>query len=247
MRWKRTYPSGIIYDPKTHKISREINLQASKPVSLLFYFLRLAGSAMITYTLISIFYLIFPIAKEELLFYAGKKEIKITTSGFGQLINKIEAERISYIQKEAAGLGLDNAFSLYIPKIGAKAKIIANVSAADENEFNEALARGVAHARGTFFPGQGKTIFLFAHSTNSRSYVSRLNAVFYLLDKLNPGDKIIIFFANDRYEYAVREKLIVSPQDVSWLADLEDDRLILQTCFPPGTQLKRLLVIAKPI
>ena len=43
-------------------------------------------------------------------------------------------------------------FSIDIPKINAKTKIIPNVDAADKFEYGQALSRGVAHAAGTFLP-----------------------------------------------------------------------------------------------
>ena len=119
----------------------------------------------------------------------------------------------------------------------------------DPNKFLPILQKGVAHARGTVFPGMKGNIYLFAHSTDNFWDVGRYNAVFYLLKDLTKGDEVVIFYQNHRYEYVVTGSKIVNPSDVSYLVDsqkLDRQQLILQTCWPPGTALQRLLVFAQP-
>ena len=118
----------------------------------------------------------------------------------------------------------------------------------NQNEFLPVLQNGVAHAKGTVFPGMKGNIYLFAHSTDNFWDVGRYNAVFYLLKDLKPGDDIVIFFENQRYNYVVTELKTVDPQDISYItkANTGKEQLILQTCWPPGTTWKRLLVFAEP-
>jgi LPXTG-site transpeptidase (sortase) family protein len=150
--------------------------------------------------------------------------------------------------KEAESLGLDARFSIYVPKINAKSVVIENVDMSNESEYLAALKKGVAHGRGTYFPGQGQNIFLFSHSVSAPEYVQTYNAVFYNLKDLGLGDEIIIFFSGQKFVYKVSEKVVTTPRDVSFLAkDYGGEALILQTCDPPGTTLRRLLVIAKPV
>lgn len=141
----------------------------------------------------------------------------------------------------------DPYFSLVIPKIKAEAKIMANIDAGNPEEYQAALRKGVAHAKGTVFPGMKGTIFLFAHSTNGPWNVSRYNAVFYLLDKLAAEDKIVIFFNSKIYIYRVTERKIVSPTETGFFSQKEEELLVLQTCYPPGTIQKALLIFAKRI
>ena len=138
-------------------------------------------------------------------------------------------------------------FFIFIPKIKAKARVFANTPTNNRQEYLKILHQGVAHAKGTNFPGEGKTIYLFAHSTNSPFYATRLNAVFMLLNQLVPHDLIIIYFSGRQYRYRVVKKLIVSPKSIDYLhyPPLNgQETLILQTCYPPGTIWKRLLVFA---
>lgn len=143
----------------------------------------------------------------------------------------------------------DTKFSIIIPKIGASAKIFPNIDPSNENQFLPILLKGVAHAKGTVFPGMKGNIYLFAHSTDNFWDVGRYNAVFYLLKDLQPGDDIVIFFENKRHDYIVKSSKIVGPSDVSYIVNSQKqkkEQLILQTCWPPGTAWQRLLVFAEP-
>jgi sortase A len=141
----------------------------------------------------------------------------------------------------------DTQYSIVIPKIGANSRIIPNVNAGNEDEYLAALKVGVAQALGTANPGDNGNIFLFAHSADNIFDVGTYNAVFYLLYKLEKGDEVNVFYKNKRYVYKVTDKKIVDPTEVEYLTRKTDSELLtLQTCYPPGTTLKRLLVFAVP-
>ncbi|MBI4990832.1 sortase [Candidatus Gottesmanbacteria bacterium] len=157
---------------------------------------------------------------------------------FGGLTGGNKVEALSPISSQ---------FGIIIPKIGANAPIIPNVDAGKPDIYLPALQKGVAHAAGTVFPGVAGNIFLFAHSTDSFWNVGRYNAVFYLIKELEKGDEIDLFFNGVRHIYKVTEKKVVDPSEVGYLTEvLPYEQLTLQTCWPPGTTLKRLLVIARP-
>lgn len=244
------YPHGTIYhiyDPKRSGNHGEVVLRAPRKTRFLYSLVRAMGAGMIGFAIIALLFAYGPIIKEEVTYNLGLSQIE-TPKDDGNLLSLAEAERVKKVQEEANALGVNSYFSIVIPKIGAKASIIANVDAGVEAEYRDALKEGVAHAKGTYFPGQGKNVFLFAHSTNGDWNVTRYNAIFYLLRKLEEGDKFIVFFADHKYEYVVHQKLVTDPKDVSWLADDgTGEKLVLQTCDPPGTTLKRLLIIARPI
>ena len=141
----------------------------------------------------------------------------------------------------------DPNFSIIVEKIGASAPVIPSVNASDKATYDQALKRGVAHALGTAFPGQPGVSYLFAHSTDTIFNVPRFNAVFYLLKDVEVGDRVVVFFNGRRFDYIVTERKITPPEDVSYFTmKTEEQILVLQTCYPPGTTWKRLLVIAKP-
>ena len=241
------YPKGTIY----HRLKRvrkgTIFLHAPLKTKLIYKSLRLLGASLISSVLTVIIISFAPVAGEEISYSVTKtSQAQKIIDGF-DLTESVQAQETALIQSQAKELGVDSYFSVVIPKINAKSDITANVDTNDEKVYTEALSRGVAHAKGTYFPGQGKTIFLFSHSTSAPWLATRYSAVFYLLNKMNKGDSVTVFFADRRYDYEVVETKIVSPSDTSWLEAGDSERLILQTCTPPGTNFKRLLVIAKPI
>jgi len=143
---------------------------------------------------------------------------------------------------------IDPNFSILIPKVGANAKVFRNVDPGNPDVFLPILKEGVAHAAGTYLPGQKGNIYLFAHSTDNFWDVGRYNAIFYLLKDLNKDDEIVIFFQNVRHNYRVTKTEITSSSNVSYIshASTGKELLILQTCWPPGTTWQRLLVFAGP-
>lgn len=143
----------------------------------------------------------------------------------------------------------DTTFSIVIPKIGASAKVIPNVDPNSESDYLAALQQGIAHAKGSVFPGIAGNIYLFAHSAGNFWDATRYNAVFYLLKDLSVGDDIVVFFEDVRHDYKVKEVKVVDASEVSALVKAHEsgkEELILQTCFPPGTTWKRLIVVAEP-
>jgi sortase A len=142
----------------------------------------------------------------------------------------------------------DPAFSVVIPKIGANEKIVANVDADNEEEYIRVLLHNIAHAKGTAYPGINGTTYLFAHSTDNFWNVGRYNAVFYLLNKMEKGDDVVLFYNNKRFNYIVSDTKIIDPEDTHYIASNlgQGEQVILQTCWPPGTAWKRLLIFATP-
>lgn len=176
----------------------------------------------------------------ELMAKESKATFEVNNSGFAAIISR---------SKEQVLIPKDTDFSIVIPKIGANARVFPNIDASKESEFLPILQQGVAHAKGSVFPGMKGNTYLFAHSTDNFWDVGRYNAVFYLLKNLEVGDDIAIFFENRRHNYKVSQSKIVDANDVSSLVgaqEVKKEQLILQTCWPPGTTWKRLIVVAVP-
>lgn len=207
--------------------------------------LRTLGNLLILISVVGLVYTLYPIAKAEISYRVGKL--------FGVRFSLDQPQP----QKTTFGelLGGDNPtilvpkstdFGIIVEKIGANAKIVADVNAADQKEYNLKLQKGVAHARGTALPGEKGVSFLFAHSVLNPWDVPRYNAVFYLLRELEAGDRIVIFWQGRRFDYIAYNKQIVGPNDVQFLnQNYSEPILVLQTCDPPGTTWRRLLIFAK--
>lgn len=145
-----------------------------------------------------------------------------------------------------------NDFWIQIPKILANSEVAKNVSPFDKSEYGKVLALGtVAQAKGSDFPGEGagKSTFIFAHSTNQGIGMARNNAVFYLLGELTKDDVVYVGYKGKVYIYLVEETKVVRADEIGYLDYSKPDRemLILQTCWPIGTDWKRLLVLASRV
>jgi sortase A len=110
-----------------------------------------------------------------------------------------------------------------------------------------ALAKGVAHVPETSLPwsqSAQRNVFLAGHRMGYRGTWSRM--IFYNLDKLKEGDKVVLKDRTGRpYEYQVSETFLAEPSD-SWVMGQVRgrDMLTLQTCTPIPTFQKRLIVRA---
>ncbi|MFH0864171.1 MAG: sortase [Candidatus Gottesmanbacteria bacterium] len=140
---------------------------------------------------------------------------------------------------------IDTDFGIVILKIDANSKIVANVDPYNSKEYQWALTKGVAHARGSSFPGELGNVFIFSHSSVNFYEAVRYNSIFYLLNKLEKGDEIDLYYKDKKFKYLVNEKKMVNSGDIQYLSGKNSDRTVtLMTCWPPGTDLKRLIVIA---
>jgi sortase A len=149
------------------------------------------------------------------------------------------------ITKKSETIPVNTDFSIVIPKINVNSKVIKNIDPNNPAEYQKALTQGVAHALGSGLPGFPGNTFIFAHSANNWYQANQFNAVFYLTDKLIPDDQIIIYYEGSKYQYTVTEKKIVKGSEISYLSNnLLTNSLTLMTCWPPGTTLNRLIVIA---
>ena len=141
----------------------------------------------------------------------------------------------------------DKDFGIVIPKIGANASVVKDVDPYRKEIYMAALDSGVAHAAGTPYPPSAGNTFFFAHSAMNLYESNRHNVHFYLLDRLEPEDKIFLFYDGNKYVYTVTEKKRVDRTEVEYLTDQDQNNstITLMTCWPAGTDFLRSIVIAK--
>ena len=136
-------------------------------------------------------------------------------------------------------------FGIVIPKLVINSKVIKNVDPYDAKIYQKALTQGVAHAQGSSLPGQIGNIFIFSHSSENFYEATRYNSIFYLLSKLEMGDTITLYYEGNRFDYHVVEKKIVNPNEINYLSGKSAKPVLtLMTCYPPGTNFKRLIIVA---
>lgn len=179
-----------------------------------------------------------PIMWKEIKYFFNKpnKDVRIV----------LDAEDVS--DKKDVLVVADSDFSIVIPKIGANSKIIPNVDSTNSKEYQVALSKGVAHAKGTLYPDEDGNSFYFAHSSDNFYNANRYNSVFYLLNKLEEKDNFYIVYEDTIYKYEIIEKSIVSPEAMEYMKSKDGERIVtLMTCWPPGTTINRMVVVGKLI
>ncbi|MCX6809098.1 MAG: sortase [Candidatus Berkelbacteria bacterium] len=140
-----------------------------------------------------------------------------------------------------------NENHLSIPSLSIEAPInwlIANNSSAT----SAALENGLIQLEKTALPGEAGNIYITGHSSNYPWAKGSYNSVFAKLGNLAIGEKIFIQYKSQLFTYKVSEKKVVSAKDVSMMEQNKTDhKLTLVTCWPVGTNLKRLMVVAELI
>lgn len=207
------------------------------------------GYFCISLSLMGILFLASPLIVTESIIQLQKLQRNINTFAFNPRLTAQSKPSSSAVPKPTpAPDPATLPFSISIPKINIDAKVVSNVDAAKPQEYTSALKKGVAHALGSAFPGQGKMVYIFGHSTDYAWNVETYNALFYQVKELVPNDEITLKLGDKEYKYLVREKKILAPKDLSVLLQNQNKNvLVLQTCYPPGTVWQRLLVVAEPV
>lgn len=165
----------------------------------------------------------------------------ITTTA---LSNQSGSSDQSNITNSALNIPTDMPESgIYISKINAKAPIMWN---GQTDNIQKLLKDGVAHISGSSMPGLPGNVFLTGHSSDLPWADGNYKTVFALLDKLENGDEIIIRNQQQNILYKVYNKQVVKKEDVgNFVTTDKPQSLTIMTCFPVGSNWKRLIVQAE--
>lgn len=88
------------------------------------------------------------------------------------------------------------------------------------------------------FPGAPGTTAIAGHRT---TYL----APFRHIDKLRPGDELVVEMPYGRFTYEVERTRIVAPTEVSVINRVAFDRLVLSACHPLYSAAQRIVVFAR--
>ncbi len=113
--------------------------------------------------------------------------------------------------------------------------------------FMEELKKGIVRYPGTAKPGEKGNAFIFGHSSNFPWIKSQYNDVFALLDTLENGDEIIVYYEQKKYLYRVTDRAIITPGDkqIFETRDPNKKEISLMTCWPIGTTLERIIIFGE--
>lgn len=125
---------------------------------------------------------------------------------------------------------VEQAIRIQIPAIGVDAPVV-------QGDGWEQLKKGVAQHIGTPDPGENGNIVLSGHN-------DVFGEVFRYLDRLSPGDIIVLFTTQRQYTYVVIGTQMVEPTAVEVMAATSDARVTLISCHPYLVDIHRIVVSA---
>ncbi len=131
------------------------------------------------------------------------------------------------------------AMTISIPKLD-----IEDVAVPQGSTQKELDDEGIIHMAGSGVPWQeGSNTFIIGHALGFMQ--TKVPYIFYELDKMNPGDEIIIKDPSGRkYTFRVFDKMTVRPEDywVTYPSNDGETTISLQSCTPIPTFENRLIV-----
>lgn len=128
--------------------------------------------------------------------------------------------------------GPEQARNIHIPTLwNAPAPVV-------QGDGWEQLKRGVGQHIGSSNPGENGNVVLSAHN-------DIFGELFRDLDKLKPGDEILISTASRQFTYRVTGLSIVEPTDVSVMEPTTRATVTLISCYPYLVDNQRLVVFAE--
>jgi sortase A len=100
------------------------------------------------------------------------------------------------------------------------------------------LKKGVGQHVGSVDPGQTGNVVLSAHD-------DVFGEIFRNLDRLQPGDQVLLFTAQQQFVYIVTSSQIVAPTQVDVMNPTGAPTLTLISCYPYMVDKSRIVVFAK--
>ena len=122
--------------------------------------------------------------------------------------------------------------TIRMPKIGRHYAVVQGTD-------TDSLRKGPGHYPATSFPGEGGTVAIAGHRTT-------YGAPFNQIDKLKPGDEIVLDMPYGKFTYAVQKTKIVDPTDLAVVDRVPGaEQLVLSACHPLYSASQRIIVFAR--
>jgi sortase A len=127
--------------------------------------------------------------------------------------------------------GPEQAVRLQIPAIDVDAPIV-------QGDGWEQLKKGVGQHLGTADPGTRGNLVLSAHN-------DIFGEIFRHLDRLNPGDLVVLHTNQRSYTYIVVDRKVVQPTAVEVMAPTSQPTVTLISCYPYLKDNMRIVIVAR--
>lgn len=125
----------------------------------------------------------------------------------------------------------DQAIRIQIPAINIDAPVV-------QGDGWEQLKKGVGQNIGSVNPGQNGNVVLSAHN-------DVYGELFRYLDKLVPGDQVILYTQQRQYIYIIDRTILVEPTAVEVMASTGSPTVTLISCYPYLIDTERIVVFAR--
>lgn len=125
----------------------------------------------------------------------------------------------------------DQAVRIQIPSLSIDAPVV-------QGDGWEQLKKGVGQYIGSPDPGQDGNVVLSAHN-------DVYGEIFRYLDRLVPGDQVIIYTQQRQYTYVVDRTILVEPTAVEVMASTGTPTVTLISCYPYLVNKQRIVVFAR--
>ena len=125
----------------------------------------------------------------------------------------------------------DQAIRIQIPALNMDAPIV-------QGDGWEQLKKGVGQNISSVNPGQNGNIILSAHN-------DVYGELFRYLDRLAPGDQVVIYTQQRQYVYIIDRTAIVEPTAVEVMASTGSPTITLISCYPYLVDKQRIVVFAR--
>jgi sortase A len=127
--------------------------------------------------------------------------------------------------------GPEHAIRIQIPSISVDAPIV-------QGDGWEQLKKGVGQHIGSSNPGEKGNVVLSAHN-------DIFGEIFRDLDRLNPGDEIIVYTNQRAHSYFVSDSEVIEPTQVEVMESNPQPTLTLISCYPYLVDNQRIAVTAR--
>jgi sortase A len=125
----------------------------------------------------------------------------------------------------------DQAIRIQIPTIKIDAPVV-------QGDGWEQLKKGVGQSIVSANPGQNGNVILSAHN-------DVYGELFRYLDKLQPGDQVVLYTQQRQYTYVVDRTAVVEPTAVEVMASTGSPTVTLISCYPYLVDKQRIVVFAR--
>jgi sortase A len=136
----------------------------------------------------------------------------------------------AYVPPPIPTPGVEQARRIQIPAIDVDSPIF-------QGDDWDQLKKGVGQHISSALPGENGNLVLSAHN-------DIYGEIFRYLNRLAPGDEIIVSTERQSYTYVVRKVEIVKPTDVWVMAPTEHASSTLISCYPYQVNNQRIVVFA---